>query len=259
MASDVEWRALLARILRKGKGVFDTSTVYEDSRGTKDPKVWALALLARTIGNVEGALVLLASDHLVEARTLVRCCYENFFCTAALVKTGDAFIKTMELDDAASRKKQARGLLDWAGRQSHELEFFEKLTRFAEVLEEKHPKASFLNQKKAAEDGTIADGYIFYNVLSNDAAHPSATSLSRHITWAGVGGDAEWTISAFPAVDLNEVEETLELACGVLLGVTVAANEAVGGTETGEKLFALNEDFRALGAAGKAATDIRTA
>ncbi len=255
MAVTAGWRALLARLLGKGKTVFDTSTVLEDPKGTKDPKVWALALLARTIGNVEGALVLLDSGHVVEARTLVRCCYENFFCAAALVKTGDAFIKTMELDDAASRKKQAKGLLDWAGRQNQELEFTEKLTKFAEAIEEQHPKASFLNQKKAAEDGTIADGYIFYNVLSNDAAHPSATSLSRHISWEGTGEDAEWTISASPIADLDEVDETLELACGVMLGVAVAVNEAVGGTETGETLFALNDDFKALSAANKAARD----
>lgn len=77
MADTAGWRALLARLLGKGKTVFDTSTVLEDPKGTKDPKVWALALLARTIGNVEGALVLLDSGHVVEARTLVRCCYER--------------------------------------------------------------------------------------------------------------------------------------------------------------------------------------
>jgi hypothetical protein len=179
----------------------------------------------------------------------------EFFCAAALVKTGDAFIKTMELDDAASRKKQAKGLLDWAGRQNQELEFSEKLTKFAEAIEKQHPKASFLNQKKAAEDGTIADGYIFYHVLSNDAAHPSATSLSRHISWEGTGEDAEWTISASPIADPDEVDETLELACGVMLGVAVAVNEAVGDTETGETLFALNDDFKSLSAANKAARD----
>ena len=174
-------------------------------------------------------------------------------------KTGDAFIKTMELDDAASRKKQAKGLLDWAGRQSQELEFSEKLAKFADALEQKHPKAAFLNQKKAAEAGTIADGYIFYNVLSNDAAHPSATSLSRYVTWDGVGDEAEWTISAFPVDDPDEVDETLELACSVMLGVTVAVNEAIGGTETGEKLFALSDDFKALSAANKAARDDKAA
>jgi Family of unknown function (DUF5677) len=259
MANSAGWRALLARLLSKGKTVFDTSTVLEVSKGTKDPKVWALALLARTVGNVEGALELLDSGHVVEARTLVRCCYENFFCAAALVKTGDAFIKTMELDDVASRKKQAKGLLDWAGRQNQELEFTEKLTKFADAMEKQHPKASFLNQKKAAESGTIADGYIFYNMLSNDAAHPSATSLSRHITWEGTGEDAEWTISAFPVDDPDEIDETLELACSVMLGVAVAVNEAVGGTETGETLFDLSDDSKALSAANKAVRDNKAA
>jgi flagellar hook-associated protein FlgK len=259
MAESAGWRALLNRLLSTGKTVFDTSTVLEDPKGTKDPKVWALALLARTIGSVEGAVVLLDSGHVVEARTLVRCCYENFFCAAALVKTGDAFIKTMELDDAASRKKQAKGLLDWVGRQDQQLDFTEKLMLFADAMEKQHPKASYLNHKKTAEAGTIADGCIFYNVLSNDAAHPSATSLSRHITWEGEGDDAEWTISAFPTDDPSEFDETLELACSVLLGVTVAVNEAVGGTETGERLFALSDEFRALSTVNKAARDNKAA
>ena len=83
MANAAGWRALLARLLSKGQIVFDTASVLKGPQGPRDPKVWALALLARTIGNIEGALVLLDSGHVVEARTLVRCCYENFFCTAS--------------------------------------------------------------------------------------------------------------------------------------------------------------------------------
>jgi hypothetical protein len=64
--------------MRKIVKMFARSSLFESEKGTKDPKVWALAILARSIGNVESALILLDNERLVEARTLVRCCYENF-------------------------------------------------------------------------------------------------------------------------------------------------------------------------------------
>lgn len=251
------WRALLCRIMDRGKLVFDHAPAALSDKRTRDPKVWALALLARSVGNIEGAILLLDAGHVVEARTLIRCAYENFFCAAAIAKTGDEFIKIMELDDAASRKKQAMRLLDWAEKQDQPSDFAEKLTKFAAALDAKHPKAPYLNQQKAAQAGTIADAYIFYNVLSNDAAHPSVTSLSRYVTWNDDG--TEWTLSAFPTDDPDEIVETLELACGVMLGVTVAVNEAVAGDNVGETLFKLSDDFRTLSNATKAARDNKAA
>ena len=255
MSGTEAWRALAERIIVKGKLIFDTSNVFESDKGAKDPKVFALAILARTIGNVESALILLDNERLVEARTLVRCGYENFFCSTALVKTGDEFIKSMELDDAANRKRHAKGLLEWADTQDQKPGFAEKLEKFAEDMAKTYPKTPALNHKKNAEDGTIKDAYIFYQVLSNDSAHPSARSLSRYITWDGDGDDAQFTLTAFPTVEPGEVEETLEFICSVVLGVCVAANEAVSGTETGERLWTLGDDYRALSDASKAARD----
>lgn len=251
------WRALLDRIVSRGKLVFDNASVPIGDEGTKDPKVWALALLARSVSNIDGAILLLDAGHVVEARTLIRCAYENFFCAAAIAKTGDDFIKTMELDDAASRKKQAKRLLNWSGKQDQPLDFAEKLTEFAAALDAKHPTAPYLNHQKTAESGTVADAYIFYNVLSNDAAHPSATSLSRYITWND--DETEWTLSAYRSDDLYEIDESLELACGAMLGVTVAVNEAVAGGNVGETFFRLSDDFKTLSDASKAARDNKAA
>lgn len=244
------WRAMLDRIVSRGKLVFDTASVDRTDKGTKDPKVWALALLARTVSNVEGALVVLNAGHPIEARTLVRCAYENFFCAAALVKTGGDFIRVMELDDAMSRKTQAKQLQGWAGKQKQQPDFTEELSKFTAALAEKHPKPLYLDFQKAAKAGMIDDPYIFYKVLSNDAAHPTVTSLSHYITWDG--DDTEWALSAKPELDPDEIEETLEFACGVMLGVTVAVNEAVGGGTDGESLFKLSDDLRALSNASKA-------
>jgi hypothetical protein len=45
----------------------------------------------------------------MEARTLARCCFENFFWSTALAKHQHEFVRQMEPDHAASRKRRARG------------------------------------------------------------------------------------------------------------------------------------------------------
>jgi hypothetical protein len=246
-----EWRSLLDRLIEKCKTTFGTSVALEDDKGTKFPTVWALALLARTISNIEAARILLDTNHPMEARTLVRCCWENFFCTAAIAKTGDAFLEKLDLDHGASQRKQAQRLRDFATNYGGgDVEVGKALSSFAEVMEKEYPKAAFLNHQRTAEDGTVGEGYVIYNVLSNDAAHPSITSLNRHILSMGRGN---WTISANPPIDQYESIQTLQLACSAVLGVCVAFYEVFGGGETGETLASLGDEFTRLTDASKAA------
>jgi hypothetical protein len=247
------WLSLADRLYEKGKAIFDHSDRRESEVGTNDPQVVALTLLARTMGNFQALVLLLEHNHIVEARTLARCCWENFFWISALAKKGDKFIEEMILDDAASRKKRAKGLLEWTCEQDKELEFTPNLQSFYEDLKKEQPKAALITHKKTAEDGTIKHGYLVYAELSNDAAHPSTTSLSRHVTSGG--DEAGFTVHARPVNEPGEADDTLELACSALLGVCVAANEVVDGTEGGERLLALSEVFRALSEANKAARE----
>jgi hypothetical protein len=250
-----EWLALGHRLFEKGKAIFDHSSVLESEAGTKDPKVVALTLLARTMGNFQAAVLLLDNGHIVEARAMARCCYENLFWIAALTKKGDEFVKAMELDDAANRMKRANGLLEWSKDQNQKYDFSEKLESFRADMKEKHGKPGAISHKDAADDGGIGPAYIIYRELSGDAAHPSATSLSRHVTWDGEGDEARFTLHALPVDEPNAVPDTLELACNPLLGVCVAANQIVGGTEVGERLSILFEAFNALSHANKVARE----
>ena|SRR5579864_2428295 len=50
---------------------------------------YAVTLLARTVSNFNGVMVLLNKDLVVEARALVRCCWENAFYFAGIVRSGD--------------------------------------------------------------------------------------------------------------------------------------------------------------------------
>jgi hypothetical protein len=64
---------------------------------------YAVALLARTVSNFNGVMVLLNSKLIVEARTLMRCCWENAFYLAAVAKSGDKFVNEMVKGDQANR------------------------------------------------------------------------------------------------------------------------------------------------------------
>jgi hypothetical protein len=179
----------------------------------------ALTLLARTLGHFQAAVQVLGSKHVVESRTLTRCCWENLFWIAALAKKGDEFVKAMELDDAANRLKRASSLLRWAEKQDQPLDFIEKLEAFYTGMKEKHGKKekhgnpATIGHENAAIAGGVGDGYQIYRELSGDAAHPSAVSLSRHITWSGPENDQIFTVHAQPAIDAREVEDTLEVLC----------------------------------------------
>jgi len=247
------WLALADRLYAKGVDIFDHSEVVESDAGTRDPKVVALTLLARTLGHFQAAVLLLNGDHVVEARTLVRCCYENLFWIASLSKKGADFVKAMELDDAASRMKRAGGLLGRSKAQSQTYDFAQKLANFHKALREKHGKPGPIQQKQAADDGGVGDGYIIYRELSSDAAHPSATSLSRYVSWIGEGDHDRFTVHAAPILDHRETEETLELLCSAALGVCVGANEIIGGTLPGERLDVLFREFRKQSSGNKVA------
>ena len=88
---------------------------------------------------------------------------------------------------------------------------------------------------------------MFYGELSSDAAHPSATSLSRHVKRTKVAGDETvLTIEAVPDPSTLEVNETLEFACSALIGICVGTNQILGGLNSGKQLEPVFQEFLSL-------------
>src|SRR5205823_11350301 len=127
------------------------------------------------------------------------------------------------------------GLLEWSKAQSQNFDFVKTLETFRKNLREQHGNAPSITHKNAADDGGVGAGYIIYRELSGDSAHPSATSLSKHVTWDGEASDARFTVHALPVFESGAIDDTLKLACSSVLGVCVAANEILGGTHSGER------------------------
>ena len=246
---------LAQRLYAKGVDVFDGADVPPTEAGLRYPKVIALTLLARTLSEMRAATLLLDHGQVVEARTLVRGMCENLFWAAALARKGDAFVEEMKLDDVTSRKARTAGLIEWAKAQDGSQEVVDKLDRFRAGLVEDHGQTWGIKLQQAATAGGVQDYYVVYRELSTDAAHPSAESLSRHVSLNDDEEGPPFIVNAAPNIAVGEAAETVELMCGAALYALVAVNEIVGGVPVGERLAVLREAYVSLSATNKAQRD----
>jgi hypothetical protein len=142
-----------------------------------------------------------------------------------------------------ARSRQARGELALSkGAQLLE-HVKERLRAQLRFMKKKWPDAKSLNPKGVAQSGPLADGYIIYSQLSADAAHPSVTSLNRHV---GHSENGEAIIEVVPTRNEEEIKMTWDWACNAMLGVCVGVNQILGGTPGRQKLNSLSDRYYAL-------------
>jgi hypothetical protein len=123
MNETVEWTALANELLRVGRDIFATIAVPVTEKGCADEKYRA-CLLAPTMSNLRGALLLLDNRRVVEGRILTRCCLENSYCIARLVTEGETFAREMLHDEISHRQQRGERLFEtgaplgdeWQGR-----------------------------------------------------------------------------------------------------------------------------------------------
>ncbi len=84
-------------------GIVDAAIAEVVFEGKRDPKVYGLALLCRSISNFQGALTMARKGQAVECRSLVRSCFENLILLAGLAECGVSFVEAMRSDNAANR------------------------------------------------------------------------------------------------------------------------------------------------------------
>jgi hypothetical protein len=90
---------------------------------------------------------------------------------------------------------------------------------------------------------TMADkAYLSYAMLSMDA-HPSATSLQRHLEWEKENETVYLTLNICPPLSVAERLIIVHEACVALLGVCVAVNQLLGGTTKSDTLREIFERF----------------
>jgi hypothetical protein len=142
-----------------------------------DPSFLALTLLARTISNLKGAIILLDARRIVEARTITRSCLENLYWTVALAEKGDAFVKEMRDDEISHRK--AIGQAIFASETALDTGVENRLRGLMRDMSKTKFAMKTLSPKAVAgirED--FERTYMFYSQLSSDSAHPSVRLLT---------------------------------------------------------------------------------
>jgi hypothetical protein len=210
------------------------------TKGARDPKVIALALLSRSLGHFKAIPRLLEIGLIVEARTLTRCIFENLFMQGGLAEQGDAFVQKMADDIAKSRQSRASWVLGWLYEQEGESPYEEGLRETMGKLRGLYPKPRAINFGEVTKDSSLKNSYLWYKQLSSDAAHPSLEALTRHITKEADGG---LLVSVEPVASEKDTLDTMEWACQALMGVMVGANQVAGPVQAGEKLPALCDEF----------------
>lgn len=259
MADLAIWKGLIARLRAKGAAICRDCHVPLTDAGQREPGVIALTLLNRTLSTVEAVELLLDKEMVVEARTLVRCLYENLFCVADLAKRNSGFVDDLEFDDLHNRKARAGGLLDFARAQTERADFIEELVAFRAELMARPEKTYSLKFEQAAKRGNVLPAYVVYRELSTDAAHPSATSLSRNIVLNGDPDAPPFSVVGYPQTSDIELHDTAALLCSATVGVLVAVNEILGDVKAGETLWALADAFKALDASNTAERQVAEA
>jgi len=180
---------------------------------------------------------------IVEARTLTRCCFENLLWLAELAAKREAFVEEMVKDQVSSQQARGKMVLSWGDKIEDAAAYEDKLRERLDSLSAKYPKAKSIKFAELGKTNGIDNSYMWFRMLSADAAHPSLESLSRYLSYTP---QAEILLSVVPDPKPGEAEMTLQFACQALLGVCVATCEIVGVRKVHASLSPLFDEFLAL-------------
>ena len=175
-----EWESLASDVRDAGLSIFATAQVPNTEKGFADPKVLALTLLARTVSNVKGAMLLLSPQRIVEARIITRAAFENLYWIVGLADEGESFVRKMRDDEMSHRLALGQNI--FATEIELDKEIGQRLRTFLRTSKRRFEKAKSLLPKQVAQiRPDFEKTYIFYGQLSSDAAHPSVTALNRYV------------------------------------------------------------------------------
>ncbi|MBA6134841.1 MULTISPECIES: DUF5677 domain-containing protein [Pseudomonas] len=193
-----------------------------------EPAAIAVRVLMRACGTFQSVLLLASRGNVADARTLVRGLVEDSFMIAAICKDPEKFLKLFKDDANASRKRQTKLVIDngWA-----EGETLERLQAIAAELTGKNTPV-----KDLAGHGVLEKQYLLYSRLSDDSAHPSATSLNHHVNAEldKSGWRYQWKVA-----DRDETSATLHAAFQGLVPVAIGVAEFLKLSEYGGALNAI--------------------
>lgn len=181
-----------------------------ESKSTLDPKVIAVVSGLRTLGNLQGVIILFQKGMASESKILIRCMYENAFCMGALSEHPEKFIEMFSSDNRASKHGIAKSIDKYQLNDDQS----ERLTQAISSVE----KGRYLNIKDVADLSALKEAYLFYKHLSDDSMHHSATALSKHLVTDG----QNWSGFIYGPAEAEVLSETAFYCANSSFSFTVA-------------------------------------
>ena len=194
----------------------------------RDPIVVATVLLFRTLQSFQGAVVLCERGMATEARMVLRSCFENSFCLAALAEDAPKLMAAFESDEKHTQKALAKFISQSDNRMQHlDAKTKKALRTAASNADQVWGKVKQLAIDDIAKKSAYADSYLMYRTLSADASHPSHRSLDRFFDRKD---DETWDFTLGPQ-PTEIIADTINLGCLALAGTLVAFTQFVGDQE----------------------------
>ncbi|MBS1026343.1 DUF5677 domain-containing protein [Gluconobacter cerinus] len=168
-----EWFSL-ALDLRHSCLSLVVETQLQTARSLEEsPDLFAALLFCRTLTNFKGAIILLQQDLIIEAQTLQRSCFENSLWLRRLSHEGAEFAKAISDDGLFNEGSFAKLLMSAVTDEITREQCNEHID-----LGKGHKRVD--TKGPQTFDGATED-YTEFRRLSLSAAHPSSTSLLRHL------------------------------------------------------------------------------
>lgn len=219
MSSISEWLQLAERVEHVSKR-FAFLRVRSDGNDVSRVHRIGYGLVARSASAFKGTVILVRATRIVEARIVARSCVEDALYLNALIKDGEDLVNIIEKADAKGREtrgkfmlNQPRVILDDATRT--------KLLSFLTTIRQDGPRIQLPTPKSVSKDTPFEHLYLVYSQMSDDAGHPSLSSLGRYVHVE----DERVILDFSPSVTKEELVDTLTWGCLSAIGCLVAGSQ----------------------------------
>lgn len=206
-------------------------------------RVLAVRLMHRALSNFQGIILLVERGMDVQGRTLVRSCLEDCFCMAALLDNPEHFIEMFKADDQASRRAQAKVLLEQFG-DTFDGADAEQVSRISALIDSIPSNLRTLAMPSVIKLGPLSKLHLAYKVFSNDAAHVSSTSLAHHIDMAE--DRKSWRGYMCGPGEPARLADTLHYGLLAAFSTAIAFTQIIGDMPANQRISALTMKHAAL-------------
>jgi hypothetical protein len=241
-----DWFGHAESLNRFAQRLATTQHEISSETGLADDRALALLLFYRAVNNFQGAVLMAERGMIVEARTLARSLLESAIWLAAIQADPDHW-RGMLKDELASKRARARWILKNVPNALDANRRAELEKYVGDLDQETGLKALKLEQ--VAEKAHVGGMYLFYRQLSADAAHPSITALHRHVS--SESEDEIKEMQWMPVLELDDISETLGLACSFLIGACTALGQMFPNPERNRELGDIYNEHTRIAAESK--------